>query len=225
MPPKEKKAKKPRKKRVPRKRTIARIAELPRLATGANRDIPLGGAGGSSNLLAALAARPPPPATPIQTPDQFQIMREQSRQAKVIDLVEEEQRAVRRQLNKDGTPDMRYLQNRIPPAMPVGDMEMPRVKEEPLDEMPAFTEPTMLSGNIRLTKKGTPDRRFRQGGTGMTMGDMNAPPVIGTGATYAGGAPVVQQGLRMGMDGRLSGVAFDNLELENSIGDQTVFMG
>ena len=222
MPPKEKKAKKPRKKRVPRKKTITQIAELPRLPTGANRDIPLGGAGGSSNLLAALAARPPPPATPIQTPDQFQIMREQSRQAKVIDLVEEEQRAVRRQLNKDGTPDMRYLRNRVPPAMPVGDMPMP-IKEEPLDEMPAFTEPTMLSGNIRLTKKGTPDRRFRQGGTGMMMGSMNAPPVIGTGATYAGGAPVAQQGLMMGMDGRLSGAVYDRQEVGADT-DVAVFM-
>jgi hypothetical protein len=152
-------------------------------------------------------------------------MREQSRQAKVIDLVEEEQRAVRRALNKDGTPDMRYLANRVPPAMPVGDVPM-MMKEEPLEEMPAFTEPPMLSANIRLTKKGTPDRRFRQGGSAMMMmGQATAPPVIGIGATYAGGAPARQQGLRMGMDGRLSGAVFDSQVLPDAAGDQTVFLG
>lgn len=242
MPPKEKKTKKP-KKTVPRKRrtkkpTITQIQELPRLPTGFNRDIPMGGAGGSSNLMAALASRPPPPATPIQTPDQFQILREQSRQAKVIDLVVEEQEA-----NRRGRPTDAVLAQRLGTTveqlradrtlrraagystMPV---EQTRLSDmagsitEPLSQpMPEQSyDPLTPSPNVKKASRG---RKMVVRGETLFVPPDTAPPNIGTGATFAGGAPVRQQGLDMTPDGRLRGAVYDRQEIGADT-DTTVFM-
>lgn len=242
MPPKEKKTKKP-KKTVPRKRrtkkpTITQIQELPRLPTGFNRDIPMGGAGGSSNLMAALASRPPPPATPIQTPDQFQILREQSRQAKVIDLVVEEQEA-----NRRGRPTDAVLAQRLGTTveqlradrtlrraagystMPV---EQTRLSDmagsitEPLSQpMPEQSyDPLTPSPNVKKASRG---RKMVVRGEPLFVPPDTAPPNIGTGATFAGGAPVRQQGLDMTPDGRLRGAVYDRQEIGADT-DTTVFM-
>lgn len=239
MPPKTKKPKKtaPKKKRAPRKKTITQIAELPRLPTGANRDIPMGGAGGSSNLLASLASfRPPPPATPIQTPDQFQIMREQSRQAKAIDLVVEEQAKQRGRPTDAAIAEALGVSveqiraerraKRMPSAMPLGDVPMSAmagIKTEPLPEAP-FPEESYLTPSTSL-KKASRGRKIRiSGETVIVEPPTTIPPVIGTGATFAGGAPATQQGLKMGMDGRLRGAVYDKQEV-GADSDVAVFMG
>ena len=102
MPPKkDKKKKKPTKRRAAKKVTLA--PPLPRLPTGFNREIPggiigTGGGGGGGGVFVppsyAMASgfRAPPPATPIQTPDQFQIQRQLASQARVIEGIESQQR-------------------------------------------------------------------------------------------------------------------------------------
>jgi len=245
MPPKEKKTKKP-KKTVPRKRrtkkqTITQIQELPRLPTGANRDIPMGGAGGSSNLLASLASfRQPPPATPIQTPDQFQIMREQSRQAKVIDAVVEEQAQARRgrptdammaerlgttveQIRKDRLLS-RAASNSSMPLEQIPLSQMAGSVNEPLSApMPdqSFDEILTPSSDIKKAGRGRKKKAVVQGETLFVPPD-TAPPNIGTGETFPGGAPARQQGLNMNPDGRLRGGVYDDQELNHD--DTAVFM-
>lgn len=243
MPPKEKKTKKP-KKTVPRKRrtkrqTITQIQEMPRIPTGMNRDIPMGGAGGSSNLLAALASRPPPPAMPIQTPDQFQILREQSRQAKVIDLVVEEQEANRRGRPTDailaqrlGTTVEQIRADRLlrrAAGFSTMPLEQTRLSDiagtvsEPMSQsMPeqSFDEVPTPSPNIKKAGKGK-KKTVIQGETMFVPPD-TAPPNIGAGATLPGGAPARQQGLNMAPVGRLRGGVYDDQELNHD--DTTVFM-
>ena len=242
MPPKEKKTKKP-KKTVPKKRrtkkpTITQIQELPRLPTGFNRDIPLGGAGGSSNLLAALASRPPPPATPIQTPDQFQILREQSRQAKVIDLVVEEQEANRRGRPTDvvlaqrlGTTVEQLRADRLlrrAAGFSTMPLEQTRLSDmagsitEPLSQpMPQESyDPLTPSPNVKKASRGR--KAVIRGETIVLPAPDTAPPNIGTGATLAGGAPARQQGLNMNPDGRLRGAVYEDQELNHD--DTAVFM-
>ena len=245
MPPKEKKTKKP-KKTVPKKRrtkkpTITQISELPRLPTGANRDIPMGGAGGSSNLLAALASRPLPPATPIQTPDQFQILREQSRQAKVIDEVVEEQAQARRGRPTDAmmaerlgiTVEQLRKERQMSRAASNASMPLEQTRlsdiagsiTEPLSAplpSPSFDEILTPSSSIRKAGSGRKKKAVVQGETLFVPPD-TAPPNIGTGATFAGGAPVRQQGLDMKPDGRLRGAVYDRQEI-NTGGDTAVFM-
>lgn len=211
MPPKVKKGK----KKVVRRKKVTMAPPppppLPRLPTGYNRDIPMGGAGGSSNLLANIASmRPPPPATPIQTPDQFSIMREQARQARVIDLVQEEQESVKRYLNKDGTPDMRLKVNRegsimpTEPAMSIrgrSTTPAPAIKTE---QVVSFAE---LNPETNL-KKATKGRKKKI----LVEEDMEppptAPPVLG-GAEFEGGAPMFQQGLNLMPSGKLRGMPPD----------------
>lgn len=209
MPPKVKKGK----KKVVRRKKVTMAPPppppLPRLPTGYNRDIPMGGAGGSSNLLANIASmRPPPPATPIQTPDQFSIMREQARQARVIDLVQEEQDSVKRYLNKDGTPDMRLKVNRegsIMPTAPAPTIREVPIKQEPMNQMPSFLDQAPpYSTNIRLTKLGVPDKRQ----TAFRSPPATAPPVLG-GAEFEGGAPMFQQGLNLTPAGKIRGMPPD----------------
>lgn len=205
MPPKKSKGK----KKVVRRKKVTMATPLPRMPTGYNRDIPMGGAGGSSNLLANIASmRQPPPAMPIQTPDQFTILREQARVARVIDLVEEEQKAVRRALNKDGTPDMRYGVNRNVPSMPMEQMPLgSNIKQEPMSEAPAaFAEAATIPGNLRMTKKGVPDRRYK---SQIQAPIFTSAPVTGTGTLFPGGAPQYEQGLSMAPVGKLNGAPPD----------------
>lgn len=238
MPPKEKKTKKTKKtvprKRAPRKRTITQITELPRLPTGANRDIPLGGSGGSSNLLAALAARPLPPAMPIQTPDQFSIQQEQKRQAKVIDIVVEEQAQARRGRPTDASIAERLgisvaqlrAERKATPSTPLGEVPLSdrlSMKTEPLSA--PFPEQQFVietpSSNIKKAGKG---KKAVIRGEPLFVPPDTAPPVIGTGATFAGGAPVRQQGLDMTPDGRLRGAVYDRQEIGTDT-DVSVFLG
>lgn len=246
MPPKEKKTKKPKKtvpkKRRTRKPTITQISELPRLPTGANRDIPMGGGGGSGNLLASIASfRPPPPATPIQTPDQFQIMREQSRQAKVIDEVVEEQAQARRgrptdammaerlgitveQIRKDRQMN-RAASNSSMPLEQTPLSQMAGSRTEPLSAPipePSFDELLTPSSNIKKASRGRKKKAEVQEDISYSAVD-TTPPVIGTGATFPGGAPARQQGLNMAPDGRLRGAVYDDQELNHD--DTAVFLG
>jgi len=205
MPPKKSKGK----NKVVRRKKVTMATPLPRMPTGYNRDIPMGGPGSSSNLLANIASmRPPPPAMPIQTPDQFTILREQQRVARVIDLVEEEQKAVRRALNKDGTPDMRYGANRNVPSMPLYEAPLGQnIKQEPMSQVPeAAFESAAMSANIRMTKKGVADKRYK---SQIQPPGFTAPPVVGTGPLFPDGAPQMQQGLSMALVGKLNGAPPD----------------
>ena len=226
MPPKEKKPKKkpaPKKKRAPRKKTITRIAELPRLPTGLNRDIPpLGGPGGSTNLLAGLASmRPPPPAMPIQTPDQFQIMREQSRQAMLINAVSEEQEKTKKRGGLTVAEVAEELRKRPelyewrPPAV---FSEGERRFGDSLDIKIEPPSPNLKKATFGVRVKMEDDLEVEEP-------PRTSPPVIGYGPSFEGGAPVRQQGLNMASAGRLRGAKYSSLSLDPSgEGDVAVFM-
>ena len=107
MPPKKDKKLKPKKKATKKPRKIITIAMAPK-NTAINREIPggiigTGGGGGTqpaglvpASFLGAALAKQPPPATPIQTPDQFKILREQDAQARALANIIEEQKIARR---------------------------------------------------------------------------------------------------------------------------------
>lgn len=104
MPPKRKlKPKKAKKVKKPRK-----IITMAPRDTTFNREIPggiigTGGGGGTqpaglvpASFLGAALAKQPPPAMPIQTPDQFKILRQQDEQARALANIIEEQKIARR---------------------------------------------------------------------------------------------------------------------------------
>jgi hypothetical protein len=224
MPPKKSKKKKPKKKRM--------VVEAPfaKFATGANRQIPggiIGGGGGgapsapASFIQAGYASRAPPPATPIQTPDQFTLLRSLQSQAETIQSVVEEQKKVRKERSDKG---MKRGASAMPTAPQKSMKEM--ASGEPLNkefaefsqqedkdyaasvkkfmEMGEMGSNTDITGNIRMTKKGTPDKRFRE----IMQPPPGSPPVIQP-ELFAGGAPARQQGMMMGAPGRLRGSAPD----------------
>jgi hypothetical protein len=216
MPPKKDKKKKPKAKK-PKKMRLVVQEPLPKFATGFNRPIPggligTGGGGGmtpASFLAGGYASRQAPPATPIVSGDQFQIQRNLTTQAVAIESIVEEQKRIRKERSDKG----KKRGPQIPADMPMSETPMNiklEMKEEPLDELPPIEQPSFIPTNIRMTKKGTPDRRFKQSGA-MTMmgGGMSAPPVIGYGALFPGGGAIREQGIMMGVPSRLGGLPPD----------------
>lgn len=240
MPPKEKKpkTKKPAAPRRRRKRTITQITQLPRLPTGLNRDIPMGGSGGSSNLLASIAANRPymPPATPIQTPDAFRVAQEQTRQAQVLEKVVEEQAIQKRGRRTDaeiaeqlGVSIEEYkadraMRTRKSPATPLVQMplsQMAGAETEPLEE--STSQESFQSPPASIKKAARGKKKPVLGYEESVSPEPTAPPVIGMGATYAGGGPVRQQGLNISAAGRLKGSPPQAFEIGADT-DTTVFM-
>jgi hypothetical protein len=81
-------------------------------------------------------------------------------------------------------------------------------------------DPLTPSPNIKKASRG---RKAKVTGDILLVPPETAPPNIGTGATFAGGAPVRQQGLDMTPDGRLRGAVYDRQEIGADT-DTTVFM-
>lgn len=226
MPPK--KDKKKTKAKKPKKIRLSVQEPSPRFATGFNRAIPGGIIGNkpgdytpASFALGGYASRQPPPATPIQTPDQFAIQRSLASQAQVIEsIVEEQQEIKRRGRRKDkdkadelgvSVEEYRAMRasERMPPEKPLTETPLKDqfAKVETEVSMPDALQVTMGGGaletphsNIRLTKKGTPDKRYK---AGVIMSPpTSAPPEIG-GALFPGGIPAKQQGLKMSPPARI----------------------
>lgn len=223
MPPKMM-IKKGKKKVIRRKKVgmgmVMPQPSLPKLPTGYNRDIPpLGGMGGSQNLLAALYSRPPPtqaPSMPIQTPDQFQIQRQLAETASVIQDVQAEQKEAKRR----GRPTDEMIAETLgltpaqvkaqraankTPTQPTRDVPLTtKVGDEtiPLASIVNQMEQEALSGNIRkIKKKQATIENF------ISSRVPSAPPVIGTGDEFPGGAPMRQQGLNMAPAGKIRSAA------------------
>ncbi len=231
MPPK--KDKKKTKAKKAKKMRLSVMEPSPRFATGFNRVIPggvigTGGAGGyvpSSFSVGGYASRVPPPASPIQSPDQFAIQRNLASQAQAIESIVEEQKAVRRGRRPDkekademgvSVDDYRAMRasERMPSEMPVKDtplkvqfaMQSPGVSmaEAQAISIASLRDSASPSPNIRLTKAGKPYKvDVRRAGSMMTPPPFPPPPVIGTGELFPGGASERQQGLAMGVPGRL----------------------
>ena len=143
MPPKKDKKKKKSKK--PKRMPVE--ASFAKFATGMNRQIPgglIGGGGGgggggfsgaitpASFLAAAAQQRQPLPATPIQTPDQFNIIQSQRQQGEAIANIILEQKRAGRRTDKDIAEEKGITVEQLrseraakktepePPAMPIG---------------------------------------------------------------------------------------------------------
>lgn len=223
MPPK--KDKKKTKAKKPKKIRLSVQEPSPRFATGFNRAIPGGIIGNkpgdytpASFALGGYASRQPPPATPIQTPDQFAIQRSLASQAQAIESIVEEQKAVKRGRRPDkekadelgvSVEEYRAMRasERMPTEMPLTETSLKdqfaKVKTEvSMPDIRDLTEGDLETphSNIRLTKKGTPDKRYK---AGVIMSPpTSAPPEIG-GALFPGGIPAKQQGLKMSPPARI----------------------
>lgn len=229
MPPKIM-LKKGKKKVIRRKKVgmgmVMPQPSLPKLPTGYNRDIPpLGGMGGSQNLLAALYSRPPPtqaPSMPIQTPDQFQIQRQLAETASVIQDVQAEQKEAKRR----GRPTDEMIAETLglTPAQVKAQRAANKTPTQPTTKVPLTTkvgdetiplasivnkmETDALSSNIRKMKKqATLGSPFIQDDNFTLSRVASAPPVIGTGDEFPGGAPMRQQGLNMAPAGKIRSAA------------------
>ena len=256
MPPKKDKKKMKLKQSKPMKKKKMRLAveePSPRFATGFNRPIPggiigTGGGGGmgpppASFTLAGYASRQPPPATPIQTPDQFQIQREIASQAQAIENIVEEQKAVRRGRRTDASiaeeegitieqVRARRAQQRMPTEMPM--------TATPMKEQMAMAQPSVTMAQASAVAGGDMKEAPSSLGkvrkmvskinksAGVAPPEATAPPVIGYGAMFPGGGAVREQGLNMATPGRLRGLPPDgsqSLVGVQGIGDSDVFVG
>lgn len=240
MPPK--KDKKKIKAKKAKKMRLSVMEPSPRFATGYNREIPggvigSGGGGGyvpSSFSVGGYASRQPPPATPIITPDQFQIQRSLASQAQAIDTIVEEQKAVRRGRRPDlekaeelgiSVDDYRAMRasQRMPSEMPL--KEVP-IKEQFLQNSGAVSMAqaedltggggSTPSSNIKTIKV----KKSKQKASDMLPPPSSAPPMIGV-ELFPGGGPERQQGLMLGVPGRLQGQQFSSgtIAEEPGIGD------
>jgi hypothetical protein len=208
MPPKKDKKTKAKKAK---KMRLSIMEPSPKFATGFNRLIPGGvigtsGGGGyvpASFAVGGYASRPAPASTPLVAGDQIQLQRNLTNQAIGIESIIQEQKALRKERSDKG-------KKRGPqpgPEQPTQPQTPMNVKlEEPsqsvsmadaLEAMMGGGASDAVSTNIRLTKKGTPDKRYK-----MTP-PSGAPPVIGTGEQFEGGDPERQQGLAFSVPGRL----------------------
>ena len=215
MPPK--KDKKKTKAKKAKKMRLSVMEPSPRFATGFNRVIPGGiigkGDGGgyvpASFALGGYASRQPPASTPIVGGDQIQLQRNLTTQAIGIESIIQEQKAIRKERSDKG-------KKRGPqpgPEQPTQEATPMNIKlEEPSQSvsMADALQAVMGGGasespntNIRLTKKGTPDKRYKVGAGVIMTPPSYAPPVIGTGEHFQGGGPERQQGLVMGVPGRM----------------------
>ena len=227
MPPK--KDKKKTKAKKAKKMRLSVMEPSPKFATGFNRQIPggvigTGGAAGyvpSSFSVGGYASRQPPPASPIQTPDQFAIQRNLASQATAIESIVEEQKAVRRGRRPDkekademgvSVDDYRAMRasERMPTEMPLNEtpmkvqmaMQSPSVSMADVEAMTGGGASGQPSGNIRLTKKGTPFKRDAKKAGMMMTPPTNPPPTIAV-ELFPGGGPERQQGLAMSTPGRI----------------------
>jgi hypothetical protein len=199
MPPK--KAKKG--KRRPQRRMMT-ITPLPRLPTGFNRDIPpMGGPGGFSNLLSNLARQPP--AQPIQTPDQFNIIQQQRKQAEVIAEVVEEQKVARKERSDKGIKRGSYL-SRMPVGKQVPINKAASIKQESVTPSQAEQAMTGImespASNIRKVGR-PPGSKNKLKPPSVPPPEFGSPPQVGTGPLFADGTPVNQQGLFLGTESQL----------------------
>jgi len=249
MPPKKDKKKKPKAKKQKKVRLMVEEPS-PRFATGYSRPIPggiigTGGGGGmppASFAMGGYASRQPPPATPLQTPDQFQIQRQLASQGQAIENIVEEQKAVRRGRPRDEeiaqkegiTIDdvrNRRAQLRMPTEMPMTSTPLKQQMQTPsqsvsMGEVSAVLgddEMMITPSNIKSPTKG----KKVKGSTSIMSAPGTAPPEI-AGALFPGGGAVRQQGLYMAPPGRLSSSAPDasqSLVGLEGIGDSDVFYG
>ena len=233
MPPK--KDKKKIKAKKAKKMRLSVMEPSPKFATGFNRMIPggvigTGGGGGyvpSSFSVGGYASRQPPPATPIQTPDQFAIQRSLQATAEGVQNIIVEQTEVRKR--KERSDKGMKREKSIPPDMPIQqtpmkvkfEMESPSVSMADADALTGGGASESPASNIRLTKKGTPDKRYRAGV--IMFPPSSAPPIVKV-ESFPGGAPERQQGLSMSVPGRIRGQQFSSgtIALETGIGDADV---
>lgn len=249
MPPKkDKKKAKPKAKRI---RMAAAVAP-PKFATGFNRQIPGGiigtGGGGGMNapgltpasFLGASLAKQVTQATPIQTPDQFNIIQEQRKQGKVLEEIAEEQKKRGRKTDDE----LAIIQNRTKEEIkaqraaekaakklastPITSMTMTeQLREEtiPMRMAPPTEEPPETP-DARIGKVGKPKKSKKQS-TEMAQPEFGSPPVIGS-PEFPGGVNMIQQGMFMGVPSSLRGAPPDgstSLVGLDPIGEPDVFLG
>lgn len=243
MPPK--KEKKDKKKKVSRKKVRMAMPDPARFATGYNRQIPggvigTGGGGGfipPSYSVGGYASRMPPPATPIQTPDQFNIIQQQAKQSKAIEDIVEEQAQARRGRKTDAAKaealgisieELRAeRRGKKVPVTPLGTMTMTEQVKIPTTSMtmlpPESPPPTIADGNIRKAGK----KKKEEVAGVMMQSSFASPSVIGS-PEYPGGQNMFQQGMFMGTPAKLKGsppdpsTAIGGLD---PIGEADVFLG
>jgi hypothetical protein len=222
MPPK-----KDKKKKVSRKKI--KMAEPQRFATGFNRQIPggvfaSGGGGGipASFIGAGYASRQPPPATPIQTPDQFNIIQQQQKLASSIADVQEEQKVARKERSDKG--------QKRGPRTPLGTIPMTEQLQEEtiaMTSMPSVDVPETPEPNITKVKK-TRAKKNQDLMIEPPMTSFASPAVISS-ANFAGGQPMNEQGMFMGTPAKLKGSPYDPTSdldgVPDPIGGPAVFLG
>lgn len=219
MPPKkDKKKPKAKPKAKPRKKVIRMVPPppqqaLPRLPTGFNRDLPFGaGGGGSGNLISAIASRPQPPSQPLQTPDQFNAIREAQKVTEVVQAIAEEQKKVRKERSDKG---MKRGASQMPTGVPTSMKDM--ASGQALNaEFEAYQSPAP-SGTMYMAEMPAPSGMITsvgKRGPGRprkvveTMPPSTPPPnyrgdsLLETVPLTQGGAKP-QQGLFMGTEGKL----------------------
>ena len=200
MPPKKDKKKG---KRRPQRRMM--ISPLPRIPTGFNRDIPPmgGGSGGFNNLLANLARQPP--SQPIQTPDQFNIIQQQRKQAEIIAEVVEEQKVARKERSDKGVKRGSYL-SRMPVGIQVPINKASTIKQESVtpSQVEQAMSPIVETPHSNIRRVGRPKGSKNQmKSPSIPPPSFGSPPIIGLGMEFEGGAPVRQQGLFLGTESQL----------------------
>lgn len=222
MPPKKDKKKKVRRKKI-------MMAEPPRFATGFNRQIPggvfaSGGGGGipASFIGAGYASRQPPPATPIQTPDQFNIIQQQQKLASSIADVQEEQKVARKERSDKG--------QKRGPRTPLGSIPLnQQVQQETIAMTSMTTEavPETPEPNIRRAGRGR-GKKNQQTNIETPPSSFASPAVI-ISANFPGGQPMNEQGMFMGQSSKLKGSPYDPTSdldgVPDPIGGPAVFLG
>ena len=244
MPPKKDKKKKPKAKA---KRIRMAAVAPPQFATGFNRQIPGGiigtGGGGGFNapgltpasFLGASLAKQVIQATPVQTPDQFNIIQEQRKQGKVLEDIVEEQKASKRGRKTDAekaealgqtVEELRLeRKQKRAPSTPLTSMTMGEQLNTPttIMEMRPPIEPPPLVPDARIGKVGKYGKRDT---TAMREFAFGNAPVMGS-PEYPGGVSMNQQGMFMGVASNIrSNPPDDSTSLTglNPIGDFDVFL-
>jgi hypothetical protein len=233
MPPK--KDKKDKKKKASRKK-MRMPMQPPMFATGFNRPIPGGvfapGGGGGSNIPASFiaagyASRQPPPATPIQTPDQFNIIQQQREQAILTAEVKEELKKARKERSDKGVP---RGPRQPPPETPLGSMTMSEQVQEqtiPMLSSPSVDVPETPESNITRVKN-PKVKRLKDVMIQPAMSSFASPAVISS-IDFPGGAPINQQGMFMGTPAKLKGSPYDPTSdldgVPDPISEAAVFLG
>lgn len=241
MPPKKDK-KKPKPKAKGKR--IRMAAAPPQFATGFNRQIPggiigTGGGGGmnapgltAASFLGASLAKQVTQATPVQTPDQFNIIQEQRKQKRELndiqDIIDEQKRAARNKSMRDvikDLPDIDIPSNLLPTRQtPLSSMTMTeQLREEttPMRMAPPIEAPPETP-DARIGKVGKPKKVKIKESTEMAQPEFGSPPPVIGSAEFPGGANINQQGMFMGAASSIRGAPPDgstSLTGLNPIGD------